>query len=545
MNANLSWWRYGIAILVLQCALVLPHWPGNLLLLWLVRIPVELPIIILVLSLTSGVLQRYLSAIAAVALALLTMLKLANLAAYTGFARPFNILVDPSLLGVALQTLSQSQGIAAGVGAVALVLAVIVAIAAGMWWATSIMASAGWAQTKVHGLTTAGALLIGAVVFQDTKIASAWWPVTSFETSRFAAERTFSIVEGLRNDAQFRDEMAKDSLHTIASERLLAGLKDTDVLLVFAESYGRVAFDDPAQAATLRTTLQEFEAELLKKGFAARSAWLTSPTFGGQSWLAHGTFLSGLWLDNQYRYDSLFIRKHDTLISDFRRAGWRTVAVMPQITMAWPEATFFGYDKVYTAPDLNYAGQGFDYMTMPDQYTLATFDTRELSPQGRPAIMAEIGLVSSHIPWTPVPRLVSWAEVGDGKIFDVARSAAGDVDWLNQAQLQQDYTKSIDYVLRTLMSYLTTRVKKNTLMIIVGDHQPVTLVSGQSATHDVPIHMIASNPEVLAAISDWHWTVGMVPNESSPNWRMDTIRERMLSTFTPATETSSATGVGQ
>ena len=545
MSIHRSWWRYGIAVLVLHSALVLPHWPGNLLPLWFVRIPVELPVIVLAVSLTNGASQRLLSTLIAIALALLTTLKVANLVAYTGFARPFNILVDPSLLGVALQTLSQSQGIAAGVGAVALVLAVMVAIAAGMWWATSILASTGLAQTKVPGLATAGALLIGAVVFQDTKIASAWWPVTSFETSVFAAERALSVVEGLRNDAQFREDMASDNLHAIAPERLLAGLRGADVLLVFAESYGRVALDDPNQAATLRSTLQEFDAELFKKGFAARSAWLSSPTFGGQSWLAHGTFLSGFWLDNQNRYDSLFISQHDTLISDFRRAGWRTVAVMPQITMAWSEAAFFGYDKIYTAPDLNYAGQSFDYITMPDQYTLATFDARELSMQDRPAIMAEIGLVSSHIPWTPVPRLVPWAEVDDGKIFDTARVTSSNVDWLNQAQLQQDYTKSIDYVLRTLMSYLTTHVRKNTLMIIVGDHQPVTLVSGQSATHDVPIHIIANSPEVLAAIGDWNWTVGMVPNDSSPNWPMDKMRERILSAFSPLAETASAVGVGQ
>ena len=33
-------------------------------------------------------------------------------------------------------------------------------------------------------------------------------------------------------------------------------------------------------------------------GFSARSAFLTSPTFGGISWLAHSTFQSGLWISN-------------------------------------------------------------------------------------------------------------------------------------------------------------------------------------------------------------------------------------------------------
>ena len=32
--------------------------------------------------------------------------------------------------------------------------------------------------------------------------------------------------------------------------------------------------------------------------------------------------------------------------------------------------------------------------------------------------MAEIDLVSSHHPWTPLPRMVPWSDVGDGSVFD-------------------------------------------------------------------------------------------------------------------------------
>ena len=40
-------------------------------------------------------------------------------------------------------------------------------------------------------------------------------------------------------------------------------------------------------------------------GFSSRSAFLTSPTFGAASWLAHATLQSGLWVDSQQRYDQL------------------------------------------------------------------------------------------------------------------------------------------------------------------------------------------------------------------------------------------------
>jgi len=50
------------------------------------------------------------------------------------------------------------------------------------------------------------------------------------------------------------------------------------------------------------TTLQAAEGPIRDAGFAIRSGWMTSPTAGGQSWLAHGTLGSGLWTsDNAFR----------------------------------------------------------------------------------------------------------------------------------------------------------------------------------------------------------------------------------------------------
>ena len=44
---------------------------------------------------------------------------------------------------------------------------------------------------------------------------------------------------------------------------------------------------------------------------------------------------------------------------------------MPAITLAWPEAGYFGYDRVLAAHDLGYRGLPFNWVTMPDQFTLA------------------------------------------------------------------------------------------------------------------------------------------------------------------------------
>jgi hypothetical protein len=59
-------------------------------------------------------------------------------------------------------------------------------------------------------------------------------------------------------------------------------------------------------------------------------------------------------------------------------AGFRTAAVMPQITLPWPEAALMGFDTVLAAADLGYRGLPFNWVTMPDQFTLAAFERMEL-----------------------------------------------------------------------------------------------------------------------------------------------------------------------
>ena len=92
---------------------------------------------------------------------------------------------------------------------------------------------------------------------------------------------------------------------------------------------------------------------------------------------------------------------------------------MPSNTGTWPQGTsFYHYDQLYDARNVGYAGPQFSYASMPDQYILSAFQRLELAKPDRAPVMAEIDLVSSHTPWTPLPHLVPWDQVGDGSIFD-------------------------------------------------------------------------------------------------------------------------------
>ena len=71
----------------------------------------------------------------------------------------------------------------------------------------------------------------------------------------------------------------------------------------------------------------------------------------------------------------------------------------------------------------------------------------------------------------------------------------------------------------------------NLVMIMLGDHQPATVVTGANATHDVPITIIAHDPKVLDRISLWRWQSGMLPSPQAPVWPMDAFRNRFLAAY--------------
>ena len=79
-------------------------------------------------------------------------------------------------------------------------------------------------------------------------------------------------------------------------------------------------------------------------------------------------------------------------------------SVVPSNTEPWPVgASFYGYDEMLDAVNLGYRGPAFSYARIPDQYTWQHFYERELARPHDP-VMAEIDFVSSHTPWTPLPR---------------------------------------------------------------------------------------------------------------------------------------------
>ena len=74
----------------------------------------------------------------------------------------------------------------------------------------------------------------------------------------------------------------------------LARVRGADVFLVFIESYGAIAYERPDIAPRLAAGRAQLDSAIRATNRDVVSAFVESPTFGGSSWLAHLSLMSGV-----------------------------------------------------------------------------------------------------------------------------------------------------------------------------------------------------------------------------------------------------------
>ncbi len=523
---------------LLFCVLALPNTPGQMTWAGLAYWPIELSV--LMFGMLAAGRRRGVATAAALVLLVVTLLKLADMASFAAYNRAFNPVSDLFLVGAGLDLLRDSIGPVrtGGVALAALVAAagLFVLMRGGLKaWGGLRLSRGGRALALVGALGAAGWAVadtghhLGAWRFDES-------PAGSARSTRVAVARIADARETLADLARFQRAAREDPMRDRTG--LLDRLGGHDVLLIWIESYGRASFDNPDYAPTHGATLRAAEAEIAATGLAMKSGWLTSPTAGGQSWLAHGAFGSGLWTSDNARYRAMIASGQQWLFHYARRAGYRTSAVMPAITLAWPESAAMGFDHVFEAKDIPYAGRPFNWVTMPDQYTLATYG--DLLPRdGRPDF-TQIALISSHAPWTPVPRMLPWEDIGDGSEFDdmAAEGPTPRELWKDRDAVRDAYRRSVDYALRAVFSHVARLGEDAPLVIVAGDHQAAGFVAG-SDNRDVAAHVIGP-PALVAMIDGWGWTDGLRPDADLPARRMDGFRDAFIEAFTTGGQVAEA-----
>jgi hypothetical protein len=311
----------------------------------------------------------------------------------------------------------------------------------------------------------------------------------------------------------------------------LVGLKRRDVYLVYIESYGTTVFDTPEFRSALRGSLTDFESALRAAGYTMASNRLVSPTFGGGSWLAHATLASGVRMDDPVLFSQLYRSGRKMLPGYFKDAGWRAIEIMPGIKAPDPEARAWGFDRDVYAAEIGYRGPSFGWFAIPDQFTLErAAEIREALGSETP-VFTQIVLVSSHIPFSPVPPyLADWRDAG--AFATVPADAWEEIfrppDW---TVLAPGYLKSLKYDFAVLSDWLANHLPGDGLVILLGDHQPPAVVGGELQQWTVPVHVLSRDPDLVAPFIAAGYAAGLVPPRTPPPKGMETFLPSFLAAF--------------
>jgi hypothetical protein len=292
----------------------------------------------------------------------------------------------------------------------------------------------------------------------------------------------------------------------------LASLEGADVLLVFVESYGAVTYETPAIADGLVSSRADLQAAVAETDREVITAYVESPTFGGSSWLAHLSLISGVEVRDQYAYTSLMASNRETMITNFAKQGYRTVALMPGMRQAWPEGAFYRFDQIYGRDLLGYKGPEFGWWSIPDQYALAKIDALERNRLTRKPLFLVFPTSTTHAPFGPVaPYQPDWSRMLTADAFakaDIDRAMAAVPDLTN---LRPSYVHAMAYEYTTIAGYLRRHPRDNMVLIAIGDHQPPAAVSGRDAPWSVPVHVFARGGPILARLIERGFTPGLEP----------------------------------
>ena len=311
----------------------------------------------------------------------------------------------------------------------------------------------------------------------------------------------------------------------------LSRVKDCDVFVIFVESYGAAAFERPEIAAALTASRAQFESAIHATHRDVVSAYVESPTYGGSSWLAHVSVLSGIEVREAGANARLMTERRDTLVRAFGRQGFRTVALMPGLRGPWLEGAFYGFNEIYGADRLAYTGPEFGWFAVPDQYSLRRLDVLEFDRAARPPLFVFFPTISPHFPFSPTPPYQpDWARLSTHAPYDggdIVSAYAHEPDWVHFAP---GYVDAMAYDFASIGGYLRLHAGRDVVMVVLGDHQPPALVSGEGAPWDVPVHIIASRADVLERLVTSGFRRGLAPSRP-PIGRMHSLATLMLDAF--------------
>jgi len=506
------WWRglsLALAALLLDVSLTFHNiWPTPAIT-WRGEISVEIGAYLLALALVAAARprQRMLSAralrILTVVWLLLVVGRYADVTATALFGRDINLYWDLRFIPDVVSLLAKAATIRLVLAVIGGVLVLFSLLYIVLRWALRRVATAAAADDERPIIAAVGLILIALYVGRLYQPRLEAVPFAKPVMATYGRQVRVA-VRALTGTTAVADSPPMNAT--------LSRVKGADVLLVFLESYGAVTFDRPEFAERLAGARADLITAIRETNRDVVSGFVESPTFGGSSWLAHISLMSGIEVRDPDTNAMLMAQKRDTLVSTLKHAGYRTVALMPGLWQAWPEGAFYGFDEIYGGARLEYPGPQFGWFDIPDQFALAKFDAEEANVEPRRPLFMFFPTISTHTPFRPTPPYQpDWPRMLTDRPFDqrdLDRAFDTQADWLD---LGPSYIDAMAYAYATLAGYLRANAERDFVMVVLGDHQPPALVSGEGASWDVPVHVITSRRAVLDRLRIYYFREGFTP----------------------------------
>ncbi|WP_040605746.1 sulfatase-like hydrolase/transferase [Salisaeta longa] len=305
-----------------------------------------------------------------------------------------------------------------------------------------------------------------------------------------------------------------------------------NIYLLMVESYGAVLNSHPALRAPYRRMMRRMTDSLAADGWHMASGHAVAPVRGGRSWLAIASTLTGARVGHQLLFKRFeqHAAGYPHLVDFLNRRGYQTMAVQAatRARPGLPAPNTYGFDRLLYQNALNYRAPLYGWGGVPDQYSLHY--AHAVADSSRAPLFLFFEGVDSHALWNYglPPYLPDW------RTFNAAAAHPQPRSWLDararletamlpdsvtspriyDAPVTQRYLRHIAHDLRVVRDFLRTAVPPNSLVLLMGDHQPPVL---PSTTADVPLHVLSRNPALLRGFtSHLGFTSGLLRPPGQP-----------------------------
>lgn len=508
-----------LAIALLAVLFTVPGIPAHFTFSHWLNVPFDVPVIVLLLLFFKRSWSTTIRILVTLTVLSLLLLRLGDLISRAAFGRAFNPIAEWHLVQqgwtLTSDTIGKSEAMAMAFGGIV----VLLILAALLFWSLGYLGrlSSGWRKSYI--VASCVVLVMASVATLSPAMRGYLLP-GKWVVANELVGRVQYTQWAIQDQAEFTEQLQDDEF--LVSQPSFAALDGRDVIILFVESYGRTFVDSSQFNELAAKRLQAVQGEIESAGLHAKSAWVDSPIRGGRSWLAHASVASGLRLTSQARFDRLISSDRKPLAGLFKQAGWNTSVVLPVVKTDWVEGAWYQVDHFIDHQALDYKGEDFGFVTMPDQYTLSAFESEVRGKEDAP-LMAHIGLLDSHAPWGPLPQHQSWDDITDGSLFDGTQRYGDRHSWARPEPVRKAYGVALDQNLKLVGEYLV-RYADDALVIVLGDHQPASVIAGWAPNAHVPMHIFSADPTLLERLPDDIFTDGMMPFAESDALPMESIR---------------------